>query len=177
MSLVTYDYLTRNAIEGLRITADDDAVLEVSFRTAGEIRERARPRSRLIGLTIERLDAYFAGERTDFELPTAFRSGTEFQRDVWRFLLEIPYGETRTYAEAAEAVGRPLAARAAGAAIGANPIAIVVPCHRVIGSSGALTGFGGGLGRKRFLLDLENALPTSPANGALSPRGSLFRGT
>jgi methylated-DNA-[protein]-cysteine S-methyltransferase len=102
----------------------------------------------------EQLQAYFAGELREFDLPLA-PHGTSFQREVWSALREIPYGSTISYAELAAAVGRPDAARAVGAANGRNPIAVVIPCHRVIGASGALTGYGGGLGRKRLLLDLE----------------------
>jgi methylated-DNA-[protein]-cysteine S-methyltransferase len=102
----------------------------------------------------EQLQAYFAGELRAFDLPLA-PHGTPFQREVWSALREIPYGSTISYAELAAAVGRPDAARAVGAANGRNPIAVVIPCHRVIGASGALTGYGGGLGRKRLLLDLE----------------------
>jgi methylated-DNA-[protein]-cysteine S-methyltransferase len=100
------------------------------------------------------LRAYFAKELRAFDLPLAPR-GTPFQLAVWRTLREIPYGETRSYTQIANAVGRPSAVRAVGAANGANPLPIVVPCHRVIGANGSLTGFGGGLTAKRFLLDLE----------------------
>jgi methylated-DNA-[protein]-cysteine S-methyltransferase len=100
------------------------------------------------------LDEYFAACRTSFDLPLA-PAGTPFQQRVWAALLEIPFGETRSYAALARAIGNPSASRAVGAANGANPIAIVVPCHRVIGADGSLTGFGGGLDRKRFLLSLE----------------------
>jgi methylated-DNA-[protein]-cysteine S-methyltransferase len=102
----------------------------------------------------DQLRAYFAGELREFDLPLA-PHGTPFQREVWAALREIPYGRTISYAELAAAVGRPGAARAVGAANGCNPIAIVIPCHRVIGAAGALTGYGGGLSRKRLLLDLE----------------------
>jgi methylated-DNA-[protein]-cysteine S-methyltransferase len=101
------------------------------------------------------LDAYFAGDLQDFHLPLDLK-GTPFQIRVWQALLEIPYGETRSYAEQARVVGSPDAVRAVGAANGRNPIPIVVPCHRVIGSNGKLTGFGGGLPLKRWLLDLES---------------------
>lgn len=100
------------------------------------------------------LAEYFAGERRAFELPLA-PSGTPFQLRVWEELRAIPYGETRSYSELAAAVGRPSAVRAVGAANGRNPIAVIVPCHRVIGADGSLTGFGGGLERKRALLELE----------------------
>ncbi|MBF6023852.1 methylated-DNA--[protein]-cysteine S-methyltransferase [Lysobacter niastensis] len=105
------------------------------------------------------LDEYFAGKRRDFDLPLA-PQGTAFQCEVWRTLASIPYGETISYAELATRVGRPSAMRAVGAANGRNPLPIVLPCHRVIGSNGNLTGFGGGLPTKRFLLTLEGALPT-----------------
>jgi methylated-DNA-[protein]-cysteine S-methyltransferase len=100
------------------------------------------------------LAQYFAGERTGFELPLS-PTGTPFQRAVWDALVEIPYGETVSYGELARRVGRPAASRAVGLANGRNPISIVVPCHRVVGASGSLTGYGGGLDRKRFLLELE----------------------
>jgi methylated-DNA-[protein]-cysteine S-methyltransferase len=102
----------------------------------------------------DQLRAYFAGELREFDLPLA-PHGTPFQQRVWAALREIPYGTTIGYAELAAAVGRPGAARAVGAANGRNPIAVVIPCHRVIGASGTLTGYGGGLARKRLLLDLE----------------------
>ena len=101
---------------------------------------------------------YLAGERRAFDLPLAPR-GTGFQRRVWRALTEIPYGETRSYLQIAHTIGHPDACRAVGAANGDNPIAVIIPCHRVIGSNGALTGYGGGLPMKRFLLELEDALP------------------
>jgi methylated-DNA-[protein]-cysteine S-methyltransferase len=104
------------------------------------------------------LGAYFAGELTEFELELA-PSGTRFQLDVWRALCEIPYGATASYGEIARAVGQPGAARAVGGANNRNPIAIIVPCHRVIGASGSLTGYGGGLDRKRLLLALEAGAP------------------
>ena len=104
---------------------------------------------------VDQLEAYFAGELTDFDIELDLR-GTEFQQRVWKALLTIPYGETRSYGEIAEQIGALGAARAVGLANGHNPIAIVVPCHRVIGANGTLTGFGGGLDRKRTLLELEN---------------------
>jgi len=101
------------------------------------------------------LEAYFAGELKVFDLPLAPR-GTDFQQTVWAKLLTIPYGQTRTYSQIAAALGSPNAVRAVGAANGRNPIPIVIPCHRVIGASGKLVGFGGGLPLKRKLLDLES---------------------
>ena len=101
------------------------------------------------------LDEYFAGERVRFETPLAGIEGAGFERRVWRALTEIPFGETVSYGEIAKRIGQPSAARAVGLANGRNPIAVIVPCHRVIGANGTLTGYGGGLERKRLLLELE----------------------
>jgi methylated-DNA-[protein]-cysteine S-methyltransferase len=108
----------------------------------------------LFAAAIDQLGEYFAGERTDFDLELAL-TGTPFQRTVWDALRAIPYGKTITYGELAERIGRPAAARAVGLANGKNPISVIVPCHRVIGVTGDLTGYGGGLDRKRHLLDFE----------------------
>jgi methylated-DNA-[protein]-cysteine S-methyltransferase len=102
----------------------------------------------------EQLNAYFSGDRTEFDLKLNFR-GTEFQNEVWRELLRIPYGRTTSYGEMATRIGKPKAVRAVGAANGRNPIGIIIPCHRVIGKTGKLVGFGGGLDAKEFLLALE----------------------
>ncbi|GFG51405.1 methylated-DNA--[protein]-cysteine S-methyltransferase [Mycolicibacterium agri] len=110
---------------------------------------------------VDQLEAYFAGELTDFDLELDM-VGTEFQRRVWAALLTIPYGETRSYGEIARQIGAPGAFRAVGLANGHNPIGIIVPCHRVIGANGSLTGYGGGLDRKRMLLDMEKSR-VSPA--------------
>ena len=109
---------------------------------------------------VKQLEEYFAGERRRFDLPLDLR-GTDFQQRCWQALLKIPYGETRSYADIARAIGQPSAVRAVGLANGQNPVAIVVPCHRVIGSDGSLTGYGGGLEIKRKLLELEGALSQS----------------
>lgn len=105
----------------------------------------------------EQLAAYFAGTLKRFTVPLDF-VGTDFQKQVWAQLLAIPFGETRSYGEIAERVGRPTASRAVGAANGRNPISIIAPCHRVIGATGKLTGFAGGLEAKRVLLELEGAI-------------------
>ncbi len=112
------------------------------------------------------LAEYFAGRRTGFDLPLAM-AGTAFQRRVWAALREIPYGETVSYGELARQIGQASASRAVGLANGRNPVSIVVPCHRVVGTDGSLTGYGGGLDRKRFLLDLEDRVTRSrtPAPG------------
>lgn len=106
---------------------------------------------------VRQLEEYFAGKRREFNFPLDLR-GTEFQLACWRALLKIPYGETRSYADIARAVGRPQGFRAVGMANNRNPVAIVVPCHRVIASDGSLCGYGGGLEVKRKLLELEGAL-------------------
>jgi methylated-DNA-[protein]-cysteine S-methyltransferase len=103
---------------------------------------------------VEQLDAYFAGELTRFDVRYEL-IGSSFQRTVWQALGEIPYGETISYGELARRIGTPSASRAVGLANGRNPVSIIVPCHRVIGANGTLTGYGGGIERKRFLLDLE----------------------
>ncbi|MFE7468985.1 methylated-DNA--[protein]-cysteine S-methyltransferase [Streptomyces sp. NPDC057499] len=105
--------------------------------------------------TIRQLDAYYAGELRVFDLPLRL-DGTPFQRDVWALLQEIPYGETRSYGELADQLGKPGASRAVGLANGKNPVSIIVPCHRVVGASGSLTGYGGGLERKQRLLAFES---------------------
>ena len=105
----------------------------------------------------DQLDAYFAGRRTTFTISLE-PQGTAFQKRVWAALQEIPYGETESYGQLAERIGSPGAARAVGLANGKNPIGIVIPCHRVVGSNGSLTGYGGGLDRKKQLLDLELAV-------------------
>ncbi|MBX3199965.1 MAG: methylated-DNA--[protein]-cysteine S-methyltransferase [Labilithrix sp.] len=120
----------------------------------GVVPEEAREDDEAFGEVITQLRAYFDGTRTTFDVRIAPR-GTDFQREVWRALAAIPYGETKTYAEIARAIGRPRAVRAVGAANGKNPLSIVVPCHRVIGRDGTLTGYAGGIDTKRRLLELE----------------------
>jgi methylated-DNA-[protein]-cysteine S-methyltransferase len=112
------------------------------------------PPRRLASAARQQLAAYFAGELDRFDLQLA-PAGSDFQGRVWDAVTAIPYGATASYSEIAAAIGRPAACRAVGAANGRNPLAIVIPCHRVVGAAGALTGYGGGLARKRALLDLE----------------------
>ena len=114
----------------------------------------------ILAKTREELEEYFDGRRRTFDVPLA-PNGTEFQRSVWHALTEIPFGTTISYAELARRVGNEAAVRAVGAANGRNPIPVIVPCHRVIGSDGSLTGFGGGLPRKKWLLQHERALPVT----------------
>jgi methylated-DNA-[protein]-cysteine S-methyltransferase len=127
----------------------------------------------VFGQAAEQLDAYFGGDREAFDLPLA-PHGTAFQQRVWSALQAIGYGETTTYAALAVAVGNPRAVRAVGLANGRNPISVIIPCHRVVGSDGSLTGYGGGLERKRFLLDHERGrlalAPPTPV-AAIDPGG------
>ncbi|NMM15054.1 MAG: methylated-DNA--[protein]-cysteine S-methyltransferase [Rhodoferax sp.] len=109
----------------------------------------------VLQLAKTQLSEYFAGQRTTFELPLALDRGTDFQQAVWRALLSVPSGATVTYGELSQRVGKPAAVRAVGGAVGRNPLSIVVPCHRVLGANGALTGYAGGLERKTALLHLE----------------------
>jgi methylated-DNA-[protein]-cysteine S-methyltransferase len=152
------DYCTTDSPAGPLLLAGDEAGLRfLEFRRgrrpvepADDWRENRRP----FREALAQLDAYFAGRLRRFELPLA-PQGTPFQLRVWEALLEIPYGETRSYGELARRIGSPDAPRAVGLANGRNPIAIVIPCHRVIGANGQLTGYGGGLALKRRLLSLE----------------------
>ena len=143
----------------LVLTADPDGALTRLYLpnrppdTSGWERDDA-----LLEPARRQLAEYFAGERTEFDVPLR-PTGAPFQLQVWAALLKIPYGETASYGEIAREIGHPTAFRAVGAANGQNPIAIIVPCHRVIGSNGSLTGYGGGLERKRWLLEHEGAMP------------------
>jgi methylated-DNA-[protein]-cysteine S-methyltransferase len=151
-----YCYLD-TPIGELLLAGDDDALCLVSF-PEGSMRRDPDPdwiyNEKPFALARQQLTEYFAGERREFDLSLKL-SGTEFQMSVLHALQHIPYGETTSYAEIAERIGRPKAVRAVGAANGRNPLPIIVPCHRVIGSHGELTGFGGGLDTKEALLRLE----------------------
>jgi methylated-DNA-[protein]-cysteine S-methyltransferase len=149
----------------LRLIASDDALVGIWFEHG---RDAARGAAGLVSKSSAilarargQLEEYFAGTRRDFDLPLEPR-GTEFQRSVWRRLTRIPYGDTTTYGALAGDLGNPNGSRAVGLANGSNPIPIVIPCHRVIGADGSLTGFGGGLAIKAALLELER--------GAAQPR-------
>jgi methylated-DNA-[protein]-cysteine S-methyltransferase len=154
---VNYAYLDTR-IGTLLIAGDASAVLRIAFpirgkaakAEAGWVEAQRGP----VGEAVRQLREYFAAKRTGFDLPLA-PWGTEFQRLVWRQLQEIPYGETISYGELARRVGNPKASRAVGSANGANPLPIVIPCHRVIAGNGTLGGFGGGLPTKQTLLALE----------------------
>lgn len=154
---MNYCYL-ETPIGTLLVAGDAAAIHRIEFPKRGKA---ARPEADWIesergpvAQAARQLREYFAGKRTEFDLPLAPR-GTDFQRGVWKRLQEIPYGQTISYGELARRVGNPKASRAVGAANGSNPIPIVIPCHRVIGANGRLTGFGGGLPTKETLLALE----------------------
>ena len=141
----------------LLLAGDGESLTHLGFSSGAKARGADPSWQRRDGLftqPVKQLGEYFAGTRKNFDLPLAPR-GTDFQRQVWAALREIGYGETCSYGAIAQSIGNANAVRAVGAANGSNPIAIVVPCHRVIGANGSLTGFGGGLDTKRFLLDLE----------------------
>lgn len=140
----------------LAVVAGERGIEQIRFEGTppdGVLRDDEFP---ILKQASQQLRAYFAAELQNFDLPLDPR-GTPFQISVWHALLRIPYGQTRSYRQIAEAVGSPKAVRAVGAANGQNPIPILIPCHRVIGSNGKLTGFGGGLPLKRSLLDLESS--------------------
>ena len=139
---------------GLRLIASRSGIRGVEFGHSRPLAAQADPGNPLLIEAERQLRAYFAGALRRFQIPLDLQ-GTPFQMQVWRELERIPFGETRSYSQLARAVGSPRAVRAVGAANGANPAAIVVPCHRVIGSSGRLVGYGGGLPLKRRLLELE----------------------
>jgi methylated-DNA-[protein]-cysteine S-methyltransferase len=120
-----------------------------------DARAQHAPQDALLHRTTEQLQEYFAGRRSDFDLALDCSQGTDFQKEVWRALQTIPYGETCSYSALAQKIGRPKAIRALGAANGRNPLSIIVPCHRVIAANGDLQGYAGGLENKRYLLDLE----------------------
>lgn len=143
------------------LTADGDALTRVSMGASPEAVkagwERASSGPSVLAEACGQLGEYFAGTRTTFDLPLA-PAGTPFQQRVWEALRAIPFGETATYLAVARTLGDPLATRAVGAANGRNPLGIVVPCHRIVGADGSLTGYAGGLDRKRWLLRHEDAV-------------------
>jgi methylated-DNA-[protein]-cysteine S-methyltransferase len=159
----------------LKLVATDDALAGLLWHNErpGRVRVNTEKESRTHPVLVEaerQIGEYFGGGRQTFAL-TLDLAGTPFQRSVWNALLTIPFGETRTYEQIARQIGKPTAMRAVGAANGRNPIAIVVPCHRVIGSSGELTGFAGGLDAKAFLLTLETG--SRPSRGGARASESL----
>jgi methylated-DNA-[protein]-cysteine S-methyltransferase len=173
---VIYYKVMESPVGALLLAADDLALRHIIFSGGREPaaplphwRESAAP----LRETIRQLRAWFSGELREFDLPLA-PEGPAFHQRVWRELCNIPYGETISYGEIARRIGSPNASRAVGRANGANPIPIVIPCHRVIGSNGKLTGYGGGLPRKQFLLGLERKQLSLPlaASAAATTRCS-----
>ena len=153
-----YDYL-ETPIGSLLLVGSDDGLVRVAFEQDGRPEPPEEDWVRApekLETARRQLEEYFQGSRREFDLRLE-PEGTDFQRSVWRALAEIPFGETVSYGELAQSLGKPSAMRAVGAANGRNPLPIVLPCHRVIGSDGSLTGFGGGLDAKRYLLDHEGA--------------------
>lgn len=143
----------------LTLISDGKALRHCEFENPRYAYDPApRGEDKILANARRQLDAYFAGKLRAFDLPLA-PQGTEFQRAVWDALLKIPYGVTRSYGQQAAAINNPQAVRAVGLANGRNPIAIIIPCHRVIGANGSLTGYGGGMERKKLLLDLEQGEP------------------
>jgi len=171
------DTITSHVIDSpigpLTAFASDRGLVAISWAddptVDGKYDDAADGMNDVLAAAEEQLDEYFAGDRTEFELPLDLR-GTEFQVQAWNALAEIPFGQTTSYGKQAQRIGRPKAVRAIGAANGKNPIPIVLPCHRVVGANGALTGFAGGLEVKRFLLDLESGGSTDGD----APTGRLF---
>ncbi len=136
----------------------------------------SEPDNAILCETERQLALYFDGQLDLFTIPLAFK-GTDFQKNVWYALLEIPFGETRSYGEIARQLGRPAASRAVGAANGRNPIAVILPCHRLVGSTGQLRGFAGGLTAKQLLLDLEARVPIPKAIAPKARAAKKFPGT
>ena len=162
---MTMFYHYHNTSIGELLLAGDGDYLSLLGFPRGKMQRRHEPEwskdAAPFADTCFQLDAYFAGELKEFDLPL-MPKGTVFQESVWQALTEIPYGETWSYGQLAAKIGKPKASRAVGAANGMNPIPVIIPCHRVIGASGKLTGFGGGIETKQFLLELES--------GQIAPR-------
>jgi methylated-DNA-[protein]-cysteine S-methyltransferase len=176
---VTSYYTTVDSPIGLiLLIGDGEAVTGLYMEPHGDEAAGAVPDEAPLRDVVEQLRAYFAGESAAFDVPVR-PAGTEFQRRVWAELLRIPYGRTTSYGEIATTLGNPTASRAVGLANGRNPISVIVPCHRVIGANGRLIGYGGGLPRKRWLLDHERATAarlgldsgTNATSGAAIPAG------
>ncbi|MBS0384109.1 MAG: methylated-DNA--[protein]-cysteine S-methyltransferase [Proteobacteria bacterium] len=145
----------RSPIGTLTLVSDGKAITYLDFENTKYPSPKCpRGADKIIEQAKKELDAYFAGRLKEFKVPVR-PQGTPFQEAAWKALTKIPYGATRSYGEQARAIGKPKAVRAIGAANGRNPIPIIIPCHRVIGADGSLTGFGGGMETKRFLLELE----------------------
>ncbi|MEQ9406656.1 MAG: methylated-DNA--[protein]-cysteine S-methyltransferase [Fuerstiella sp.] len=158
-----FTWLEETPVGRLLLAGDDDTLHYVAFDDGNSRQRHDLPKSDWVRNdgpfreAVRQLKAYFAGRLTEFDLLVEGR-GTDFQKKVWNALREVPYGQTTSYGQIAAAIGQPTASRAVGMANGRNPISIIVPCHRIIGSSGKLVGYGGGLDRKTKLLQLEGAV-------------------
>ncbi|MEI6790362.1 MAG: methylated-DNA--[protein]-cysteine S-methyltransferase [Myxococcaceae bacterium] len=148
--------LMKSPLGELILAANERALIGIYFKTSPLTPLHQVERGEILKLAEQQLGEYFAGKRKEFNLPLEF-NGTDFQKKVWTALLEIPYGQTKSYADIAKQVGSPKAVRAVGLANSKNPISIIAACHRVIGSNGKLTGYAGGLHNKEYLLRLEHA--------------------
>ncbi len=152
--LKNYSLTLETPIGLLRITASDKAIIAIKPIEVEKNRLLSEDTNELVKKCVQELKEYFAGRRTNFDLPLAPK-GTDFQKQVWQALQKIPYGETRTYGKIAQMMGKPKAARAIGMANHNNPILILIPCHRVIGGNGSLTGYAAGIENQKYLLELE----------------------
>lgn len=151
-SVFVYD----SPIGPISIAEENGAICQLFFGVDNLPAEYENTETPLISEAVRQLTEFFTGDRKGFDLPLAL-IGTDFQKSVWQALLTIPYGETRSYQDIAILIGNPKASRAVGLANNKNPISIIVPCHRVIGKDGSLTGYGGGLAAKKYLLELEKS--------------------
>ena len=157
----TFKAYYKSPLGPIEIIGNQDSILSLDF--VEEIQPNDGELTFCVKECLKQLDEYFKGERREFFLNLQ-PAGTEFQKSVWRQLEEIPYGKTTSYGKIADVIGKPNASRAVGSANGKNPIAIIVPCHRVIGSDGSLTGYGGGLWRKRWLIGFERGEVQPPTD-------------
>ena len=170
-----YYFIVKSGIKDLMLVADDSALIGLYFMGCDHIPAASKDwihdaRHPVLRQAATQLREYFEGKRDHFTIPLRL-AGTDFQQKVWREIARIPYGETIAYGELAERAGAPRAIRAAGTSTGRNPVAIIIPCHRVVGKNGGMGGFAGGLERKRFLLELDNPaknadLPLWPSSRA-----------
>jgi len=155
MTAQTFRYSFTSPVGPLTAVVTGNALTTLAFASGTEPSSTTCPAHPILRQTVDELAEYFAGTRQTFEVPVAFTLGSEFDKRAWRFLRTIPYGQTTSYGRQATKMGQPTASRAVGGANGRNPIVIIVPCHRVVGADQSLTGFGGGVERKRWLLDHE----------------------
>lgn len=162
--MTTYIHTMPSPLGELTLLSDGNALTGLympSPKSPPHVDDTAKRDEGPLRPAVQQLEAFFAGELMAFDLAVA-ASGTAFQQRVWTALREIPYGQTRSYRDIAERIGAPKAVRAVGLANGRNPVSIVVPCHRVVGANGSLTGYGGGLHNKQLLLDLEKRVAGEP---------------